>query len=178
MSTAKHTHQLHASVGKRADRPAHPVSHGKTTARQTERPFEEASDGFSSILKTLPLSLGVTALTAMAFLTALAFVAYFSPDPMPLTPVLSAAALALASMVGGFVAGRLNTACPLGASLLAGGLTAATLLLLALLPGESGGFLSLLLRPAVLPCHLLGGIISRPRKKAPVHTAVKHPAHR
>ena len=178
MSTAKHTHQLHPSVGKHTDRPAHPVSHGKSTARQTEKPFDEASDGFSAILRSLPLSLGVTALTAIVFLTALAFAAYFSPDPMPLTKALSAVALALASVMGGLVAGRLNPARPLGASLLTGGTAVAVLLLLTLLPGEDGGLLSLLLRPAALLFHLLGGIMSRPRKKAPTHTAVKHPAHR
>ena len=174
MSTVKHTHNLHPSVGKHSDRSASPISRGQRAAKQTEKPSDHTEDGFSSVLKRIPLSLAVTALTGMLFLTVLSLAAHFSPDPMPLTQPLSVLALGLASLMGGLTAGRLSPGRPLSAALLTGGITALILLLLSLLPGEDGGLLAGLLRPATIPIHLLGGIISRPRKKQTTHTAGRH----
>lgn len=175
MNTHSHKTQ-HPSVGKHPDRPTRAPSRGN--ARQTEEPSDDTAGGFSAILRGYPITLAVTVLSGAIFITAAAFAAYHSPDPTALTTPLSAVALALAALTGGMTAGKLNPTCPLGASLLCGGLTAILLTLLSLVMEGAGGLIPWLMRLGMIPLHLLGGIFTRPRRKAPTHTAAKHPSRR
>jgi hypothetical protein len=147
--------------------------------RQTEKPSDETAGGFSAILRGYPITLAVTVLSGAVFITAAAFAAYHSPDPTALIAPLSAVALALAALTGGMTAGKLNPTRPMGAGLLCGGLTAVLLTVLSLLlGGNAGGFFPWLMRIGVIPLHLLGGVIVRPRQKTPAHTAKGHSGRR
>ncbi len=160
------------SVGRRPDRPAH------LRPRQNEEPPDAQAGGFSSILRTYPITLGITALSALLLVTAAAFAVYKTPDPTALIPPVSAVVTGITALVGGIMAGKLNPSCPVAASLVCGGITAALLILLPLCFGGDRDLLSTVTRIGVLPLHLLGGILTRPKPKAPAHTAGKHPTRR
>jgi putative membrane protein (TIGR04086 family) len=146
--------------------------------RLSEEPSDTQAGGFSSILRGYPIVLGSTALTALLLVTVAALILYNSPDPTALISPVSAASLAVSALIGGIAAGKLNPSCPVAASLVCGGLTAALLILLSLCFGGDGDLLSWGLRISVLPLHLPGGILTRPKPKAPTHTAGKHPSRR
>jgi len=171
MNTHSH-HTSHNPVGKHPDRPAH------ARVRPTEEPSDTQAGGFSSILRSYPPVLGITALTALLLVTAAALGVYRSPDPTAWATPVSASVLAVSALVGGIMAGILNRSSPVSASLVCGGLTAAMLILLSLCFGGKGDLLSWGIRISVLPLHLLGGILTRPKPKAPTHTAGKHASRR
>lgn len=169
------THSHHPSqnpVGRHPDRPA------RTRVRPSEEPSDTQAGGFSSILRSYPVVLGVTALTALLLVTVATLVLYNSPDPTALISPVSAALLAVSALIGGMVAGKLNRNGPVAASLVCGGLTAALLILFSLVFEGKGDILAWGMRIGILPLHLLGGILTRPKPKAPTHTAGKHPSHR
>ncbi|MBP3667675.1 MAG: TIGR04086 family membrane protein [Clostridia bacterium] len=165
-------HTPHTSVGRRPDRPAH------LRPRQNEEPPDAQAGGFSSILRAYPITLGITALSALLLVTASALAVYQCPDPTAWISPASAAALGISALVGGLVAGKLNPSRPVAAGLVCGGLTAALLILLSLCFGGEGDLLSWITRIGVLPLHLLGGILTRPKPQTPTHKAGKHPARR
>ncbi len=174
------THSQHTpqkSVGRHPDRPAHGIP-ARVSRGQTEEPSDDTAGGFLSILRGYPIVLAVTALSALVFVTAACLAAWKSPDPTALILPASAIAQALASLVGGMTAGKLNPSNPLSASLLCGGLTAILITLLSMVFGGEGGLISWAMRLGGIPLHLVGGILTRPRKKAPTHTAGKHPSRR
>ena len=168
-------HPSQRPVGRHPDRPARP------RVRQSEEPSDTQAGGFSSILRSYPLVLGATALTALLLTTVAALILHNSPDPTALIPPVSAAVLAVSALIGGVLSGKLNRASPassVAASLVCGGLTAALLILISLFFGGKGDLLAWGMRIGVLPLHLLGGILTRPKPKAPTHTAGKHPSRR
>lgn len=175
MNTHSNSHPAHRnhheSVGKHPDRLA-------SKARQTEEPSDEYAGGFSSILRRMPIALGVTALSGLLAVTALCLAAFLSSDPTALLRPCTAAALVVASLCGGITAGKLNPSTPVTAGLLCGTATALLLTAAALLTGSGGGLLHWGLRLSVIPVHLAGGIMTRPRRKLPTHTAGNHPSHR
>ncbi len=175
-----HTHSTHSakhkSVGKHPDRPAHSLA--RLGAMQTEEPSDEIAGGFSSILRRMPIVLGVTVLSGLLLTTALCLIAFSSPDPTALIRPCATVALMLSALCGGITAGKLNPAAPLAAGLLCGTLTAGLLVLTALLTGQDGGLLHWGMRLAVIPAYLVGSAVTRPRKKAPAHTAGKHASRR
>lgn len=176
MNTHSYNQKGHpSSVGKRPDRPASTFLRGRA---RHEEPSADTAGGFSAILRGYPISLAVTVLSGAIFITAAAFAAYHSPDPTALIPALSAVALALAALSGGMTAGKLNPTCPLAASLFCGGVTAVLMILPALALGSAGGLIPWLMRIGMIPLHLLGGIVARPRRKGPAHTAKGHSARR
>ncbi len=177
MNTHSNAHSTqHKSVGRHPDRPAHILT--QPGARQTEEPSDHAAGGFSSILRRLPIVLGITVLSGLLLITVLCLIALRSPDPTALIRPGAAAALMLATLCGGIAAGKLNPATPLYAGLLCGAVSAVLLILSALFTGQSGGLLSWVMRPAVILAYLLGSAMTRPRKKSPAHTAGKHPSRR
>ena len=175
MNTHSNPHPTHSpqhkSVGRHPDRPSSP-------ARQTVEPSDQAAGGFSSMLRRLPIVLGVTALSGLLLVTALCLVAFLSSDPTALLRPCTAAALIVATLCGGITAGKLNPDAPLSAGLLCGTVTAGLLILAALVAGQSGGILHWGLRLAVIPVYAVGSALTRPRKKIPAHTAGKHPSRR
>jgi hypothetical protein len=72
----------------------------------------------------------------------------------------------------------MNKDGPVAASLVCGGLTAALLILISLVFEGKGDLLSWGMRIGILPLHLAGGILTRPKPHSPTHTAGKHPARR
>ena len=162
------TKSNHPSVGRHPDRPA------VHTARQTEEPSDRTGGGFSSILRCYPMILGITALTAVLLVTVAALALYNSSDPTALILPASAAVPTLAALCGGIVAGKLNPTAPMAAGLLSGGLTAALLLLLSLVFGEGGGWISWGMGLGTLLFSLLGSALTRPRKRAAAHSARSH----
>lgn len=171
MNNSSH-HPSQNPVGRHPDRPA------PTRVRQSEEPSDTQAGGFSSILRSYPIVLGATALTALLLTTVAALILHNSPDPTALIPPVSAALLAVSSLIGGMVSGKLNRVTPVSESLICGGLTAALLILISLFFEGKGDLLSWGMRIGVLPLHLLGGILTRPKPKAPTHTAGKHPSRR
>jgi putative membrane protein (TIGR04086 family) len=146
--------------------------------RPSEEPSDTQAGGFSSILRSYPLVLGITALTALLLVTVVALALCNSPDPTALISPVSAALLAVSALIGGIAAGKMNKDCPVAASLVCGGLTAALLILISLIFAGKGDLLAWGMRLSVLPLHLLGGILTRPKPHSPTHTAGKHPTHR
>lgn len=171
----------HPSVGKHPDRPSHTAISARGLGH-AEEPSDDIEGGFSRILRRLLLPLAVTAVAGLIFVTALTVAAFNSPDPTALVTPLSAAALALASLVGGITAGKCHGERAVAGSLISGCLLAALLCLLALLiGGEAQGMppaVAWLIRLATIPVHMIGGILARPKQKPATHTAGKHPSHR
>ena len=171
MNTHSH-HPSQKTVGRHPDRPAH------NRVRPSEEPSDTKAGGFSSVLRGYPLALGITALTALLLITVAALILHNSPDPTAWVTPAAAAVLSVSALVGGIIAGKMNRDRPVSASLICGGLTAALLILLSLVLGGKADLLSWCVRIGVLPLHLLGGILTRPKPKAPTHTAGKHPSRR
>ena len=169
-----HTTPKHPSsptVGRHPDRPAH----NRVQVRQNEEPSENLSGGFSSILRSGLLSMTAALVTGLVLITVAALVLAKAPDPTTLLPFVAPCITGLCSLVGGIIAGRLQKEHPMAASAVCGGLLAAVLILVSFVFGsEGGGILPWILRLGVLPVHLIGGFLSRPRSKAPSHKAGKH----
>lgn len=167
----------HVSVGNHPDHRPHTT---RMIGRMghVEEPSDTKVDGFSSILRRYPLALATFALSVVLFITVAAFAVYQSQDPTAFIRPMSAAVLGISSLIGGIVGGRLNQSRSIAASLVYGGMTTALLLLFSLLFAGEGDALCWGMRAAVLPIHLLGGAIARPKPKTPAHTAGKHPSHR
>ena len=169
------THSHHPSqnpVGRHPDRPA------PTRVRPSEEPSDIKAGGFLSILQSYPVVLGITALAALLLTTVAALILRGSPDPTALISPVSAAVLAVSALISGMVSGKMNKESPVAASLVCGGLTAVLMILISLFFGGKGDLLAWGMRMIVLPLHLLGGILTRPKPKAPTHTAGKHPSRR
>lgn len=174
-----HTHHSipshHTSVGRHPDRSAPTLR--RRGMESTEEPSHQAEGGFSSILRRYPVVLVLTALIGLVAVTVAALILYNSPDPTAGVLPASVLVLAVASLGGGITVGKMTPTAPGVAGLLCGGLTAVLLLLSSSLWG-SGGFLPWCMSGETVLLHLLGGMIARPRKKAPTHTAGKHHGHR
>ena len=82
-------HPSQRPVGRHPDRPAH------TRVRPSEEPSDTQAGGFSSVLRSYPIVLGITALTALLLITVAALILQNSPDPTALVPPVSAALLAV-----------------------------------------------------------------------------------
>ena len=171
MNNSSH-HPSQNPVGRHPDRPA------PTRVRPSEEPSDTKAGGFSSILQSYPVVFGGTALIALLLTTVAALILYNSPDPTSLIFPVSAAVLAVSSLMSGIIAGKMNKESPVAASLVCGGLTAALLILVSLFFDGKGDLLAWGMRMSVLPLHLLGSILTRPKPKAPTHTAGKHPSRR
>lgn len=164
------THPQHPSknsVGRHPDRPA------RVLARSSEEPSDTQAGGFSSVLRSYPIVLGITVLTVLLLVTVAALILCSSSDPTPWIMPVSAAILGISSLIGGITAGKLNPARPMAASLICGGLATVLLILISLFFQGKGDFLSWSLRIGAMPLHLLGGVLTRPKAKAPTHTAGK-----
>ena len=170
-------HSHHPSqhpVGRHPDRPAH--SPMRQSVRQTEEPSHQAEGGFSSILRRYPLVLGITLSAAVLLTLAAATVLYSCPDPTRWILPASLLSLALTSLCGGIAAGRTSPAAPVAAGVLAGGILSGLFLLLTLVFGEGEGLLPWGMGSGMLLLHLVGSVLSRPRKKRPTHGS--HPTRR
>ena len=192
MSTERrntHIHGQHPSaVGRVPDRPsrASASGHARLSGGRAEGPpasFEEnATGGFSHLLRTLPLSVGLTAVLGLGCLTAAALVAHRSPDPTSVARPLALAALAVTSLVGGIIAGRRYREATVMSGLMAGGVLTVLLLLVSLITVSEGDLASPVLtwlsRLGIVLLHVLGGRLARPRTPAPAHTAGGHRTHR
>ncbi len=137
--------------------------------------LSNGTGGFSHILRTLPLTVGLTLLAALLLITLAAAAALRTPDPVALTAPLSWGAIGLSSLLGGILSGRRNPASPVAGALVSG-VIVALLLTVAGFCAE-GGNASLapwLVRLGVILVHLLGGYVSRPRERAAAHH--EHPS--
>ena len=174
-----HTHHSvpshHTSVGRHPDRSAPSPRRGGV--KPTEEPSHQVEGGFSSILRRYSVVLLITALISFVAVTVATLILYNSPDPTAGVLPASVIVLAIASLGGGIARGKLNPATPVAAGLLSGGLTGGLLLICSLIWG-SGGALGWCMSGGSVLFHLLGGVIVRPRKKSPTHTAGKHHGHR
>lgn len=167
----------HSSVGHHPDRLSHPAPAAGRIGHAAE-PSDQKTDGFSHILKPLLLPIAASALTALAAVTLMTAIAGASPNPGPLIPALSAAALAVASLAGGITAGLCRRDRSIGAALISGSLIAALLCAVALVgegttptSPEASPVIPWLLRLSPIPLHALGGLLTRPRPKKASHTA-------
>ena len=167
----------HSSVGKHPDRVPHPALTAGRSGR-AEEPSDRQAGGFSRILRKLLLPLAVTVASGAVFVTVLTIAAYQSPDPTALVTPLSIASLGLASLAGGITAGKCHGEGAIPGSLMSGCTLALILCLVGWIGGgESEGLIPWLIRLATVPVHLVGGLMTRPRKKPAGHTAGKHPSH-
>ncbi len=170
--------------------PRAPVgSPADTTIAHRRRLDEKPSDafdpnhagGFSHTLKTLPLTFVLTVAVGLGLATLAAAIAYISPDPSAVALPLSYAALLLTALVGGILSGRRCGAdCAMG-GFLSGVLLVACLSLVSLLAGNPSGVTPLLawgVRIGMIPLHLLGAYLVRPRERQAAHTAGKHTSQR
>ncbi len=165
-----------------ADRDRHPAAHRSPPARtdgsgrgHQDKPspaFDDpnGTDGFSHILRTLPFSCGLTLLLGWLLLIPCAAIALRAPDPVALIAPLAWCAVGLASFLGGILAGRRHPSAPVACALTSGAVIALILFLTGLCFGHSEpSAASWLLRLGVIPCHLMGAYISRPRPRAAAH---------
>ena len=167
----------HSSVGKHPDRLPRPALTAGRSGR-AEEPSDTQAGGFSRMVRKLLLPLAVTIASGVVFVTVLTVAAYQSSDPTVLVTPLSIAALGLASLAGGITAGKCHGEGAIPGSLISGCTLAMILCLMGWIGGGgSGGFVPWLIRLTPIPIHLLGGLMTRPRKKPVAHTAGKHPSH-
>ncbi len=142
----------------------------------------EGASGFSRAMTSGLFALPVTAVLGLIFLTVGVWVAYSNPDPASLSTPLALGALALTSLLGGFVASRRNGGNNAALCGLCGGcLFTVVLFILSLLFGdEARATMSLgLSSPAAWGIHagvvgleILGSLMGRPRRRStPRHKA-------
>ncbi len=168
----------HSSVGQHPDRLSHPASATGRIGHAAE-PSDSQADGFSHILKALLLPTAASAVTGLGAVTIMTAIAGAGPDPGSLIPILSAAALAIASLAGGITAGLCRRDRAIPASLVSGCLLSAILCAIALIGGgspsatwpEASPAVPWLIRLAPIPIHALGGLLTRPRPVKASHTA-------
>ena len=175
MNTHHTAHTPHTIVGNHPDRLA--ASRDRVAVRPTEEPSRQAEGGFSSALRKYFTAWGITALLGLLFVSVATLILYNSSDPIAGVLPAAAVALALASAGGGIAAGRLMPSTPVTAGLICGVLTGVLLLMCSLIWGNGGIWRWCMSGEAIL-LHLLGGLIARPRKKTPTHTAGRHHSHR
>lgn len=167
----------HNPVGKHPDRLPHPALTAGRSGR-AEEPSDTQSGGFSRILRRFLLPLTAASISGVVFVTGLTFAAYQTSDPTAFISSLSVIALGLTSLAGGITAGRCNKERPVFGSFVSGCLLTAILFLTSRIDGDAQGLMPWLLRVAVIPFHMLGGFMTRPRKKHAGHTVGKHHPHR
>ncbi len=174
----KHEYPTHAH-------PQHPPRTGHGRARtdgQRDKPspaFDaNASDGLSSfaLWRSLPLSTAFTVLLLLVLVTVAAAVALRAPDPTALITPLAWGSVGLASLVGGMIAGRRSPERPVVAGLLCGGAVVLLLVVAGLAFGGQGAS-AWLLRLCVLPLHLIGACVTRPRRASAAHHDPRKGAH-
>ena len=163
----------------RASRAGLPAPRSEAGAKSSA----ESVGGFSRAVMSGLFALPVTAILGLIFLTVGAWVAYSNPDPASLSTPLSLGALALSSLLGGFVSSRRNSGNNAALCGLCGGcmFTAALFILSLLFGDEARATMSLgLSSPAAWGIHagvvgleILGALIGRPRRKAPSHHATR-----
>ena len=175
MNTHHPTPSHHTSVERHPDRSAPTLR--RRGMESTEEPSHQAEGGFSSILRRYPVVLVLTALIGLVAVTVAALILYNSPDPTRGVLPASVLVLAVASLGGGITVGKMTPTAPGVAGLICGGLTGGLLLICSLIWGDGGALRWCMCGGSVL-FHLLGGVIARPRKKSPTHTAGKHHGHR
>ena len=169
-----------STVGKHPDRLSHPALQSGRIGHATEPPDAGSYDragGFSGLLRGIFLPTAASAAAGLLSVTVLSAAATRSPDPTVTLPLLSVAALLIASLAGGVTAGLLRRDRAVSASLLSGGILAGILCLMGGL-GGGGSAVSWLIRLMPLPVHGLGGLMTRRRRTKPTHAAGKHPAYR
>ncbi len=166
----RHAHS-HTPHPRRAGLPA-PRSEASIGAKASA----EGAGGFARAMTSGLLALPVTAILGLIFLTVGVWVAYSNPDPTSLSTPLSLGALALSSLLGGFVASRRNGGNNAALCGLCGGcLFTAVLFILSLLFGdEARATMSLGLssvaswgvHAGVVGLEILGALMGRPRRKS------------
>ena len=143
---------------------------------------DERTGSFSRTLMSGLFALPVTAVLGLIFLTVGTWVAYSNPDPASLSTPLALAALALTSLLGGFVASRRNGGESAALCGLCGGcLFTVILFILSLLFGDGARATMTLglsspaawgIHAGVVGLEILGALIGRPRRRSTSrHTA-------
>ncbi len=158
MSTETRHHTHSSARGRTPDRPSRQHADGRAMSgsRRAEEPSDTAG-GFSRILRTLPLSLGLTAVMGLLLLTVATAIAYNMTDPAAVMVPLAYGALGVTALAGGLLAGGMNRDCPIQAGLVSGCACAVLLFLLSLLGGEPSDMIAA--RPAVAWLMRLGVIL-------------------
>ncbi len=172
----RHAHS-HTPPTRRAGLPA-PRLEASIGAKSSD----ERTGSFSRALVSSLFAIPVTAVLGLIFLTVGTWVAYSNPDPASLSTPMALGALALTSLLGGFVASRRNGGeSAMLCGLCGGCLFTVVLFILSLLFGdEARATMSLgLSSPAAWGIHagvvgleILGALIGKPRRRSPSrHTA-------
>ncbi len=156
------------------------ATRGGRAAEPSDAFDPNAQGGFSRVVRTLPLTLALTAAAGVVLVTVATAIAYRAPDPSALTAPLAYSSLGVTSLIGGILSGRRN-----GEDYLLGGLMAGTSLALLLIlisffgeaNKENSPFFPWLARLGVVLLHVLGAYITRPRAHAVSHASVGRAAH-
>ena len=141
----------------------------------SEEPSDNMAGGFSRLLLRFGLPLGLFVASGVIFSAAAALAATATSDPTAWILPLSAVALLLASLVGGITAGKCSPQHAIGSAAVSGLILSVILILLSFFGGDMG-WLSWVMRLSVIPVHILGGALSRPRAKPAGHTS-RHSSH-
>ncbi len=173
-------HSAHPASHSAPARAALPASHNRPQASAGGmEPPDEIAGGFSRILRTLPLTLAITALMGLLLVTITAAIAWNAPGPTALARPLSLVSLAVTALGGGIVAGRRNREQAVLGGMLSGVLFALVLILLSWAAGDTAGQLpSVMIWPVRLGTvvlHAMGAFLTRPR---PHSQTGKHTTHR
>lgn len=181
-----------ARQGRHSSAPStHPSAHRARTSadtRSVERrvsgePSDASAGGFSRVLRTLPLTLGVTAVAGVLLVTIAAAIAYNSADPSACILPLAYGALGITSLVGGIVAGLCNREQALLGGVVSGSVFVLLVTIASLIcsgaamdamGGEASPLFSWLARLGVILIHMLGAYLLRARPEAAMHTSSAH----
>lgn len=167
----------HSSSSRSAPTGSH-ASH-RVSTRGPQKPPPDTEGGFSGLFSPLPLTMLLTLGVGLVSLTLAAGLAYATPDPTRYMTPCAYGALALTSLVGGILAGVRGRPGSVLAGLVSGGLWALLLTIVAAVlpsPAPISPVMPWLARLFVIALHLLGAWLTRPRPKAPAHTAGGHHA--
>lgn len=196
MNHDNRTHTAHSNAGRHpSERTTHPTAHISDASRTRtsdqrrsierrgeEKPSDTSAGGFSLALRTLPISLGVSALTGLLLLTVSAAIAYTAIDPTALMTPLAYGVLAVASIAGGMTAGARNRPNALLGGVVSGCTLALLVTVLGLVVGRGSAASDLspaapwLARLGIIVFHVLGAAFFRPRPKPATHSSA-HPSH-
>ncbi len=168
------TENHHSSVGHARQTSAH--GHSVHGHREQPSPAFDANDtgGFSRILGSLPLVCGLTVLAVILLSAVSTMVTLSAPDPVALIPLLSLLSMGLASLIGGILSARRNPSAPLPTGLFSGSVMALLVTVVGLCMGGKSSVMTWGMRVSILPIHLLGAYIARPRQRAREHTSGRH----
>lgn len=143
----------------------------------------EGTGTLSRALTSGLFALPVTAVLGLIFLTVGTWVAYSNPDPSSLSAPLALGALALTSLLGGFVASRRNGGESAALCGLCGGcLFTVILFILSLLFGDDARATMTLglsspaawgIHAGVVGLEILGALVGRPRRKSPTRRSAR-----